>query len=342
MSTQHLWLPYSQMQTAPEPLLVERTDGVRLHLADGRDADRRHRVVVDGVSRLQPSAHPRGGAGAARAHAACDARRARARAGAHVRAPARGAPARRPRARVLHRVRLRRGRSRDEDRAAVPLQSRRARAHAVSSRSSTRITATRWPRCRSAIRRRACIGCSATRSLARSSRRCRPIGESASRFRALGRRARGRADGDHRRAARAGGRRHEVPLARDAREDRDGRAPLRSAADPRRDRDRLRPHGHAVRVRASRRRARPDHAVEGAHGRHAAARGDGRRDARLRRFLERRSHARVDARADVRGQSARVRGRERVARSVRARAAPRPGGRDRAPSCATGSRRAAA
>jgi adenosylmethionine-8-amino-7-oxononanoate aminotransferase len=50
MSTQHLWLPYSQMQTAPEPLLVERTDGVRLHLADGRS-------LIDGIASWWTACH---------------------------------------------------------------------------------------------------------------------------------------------------------------------------------------------------------------------------------------------------------------------------------------------
>jgi len=39
----HLWLPYRQMKTAPPPLVVERTDGVRLHLADGRE-------LIDGIA----------------------------------------------------------------------------------------------------------------------------------------------------------------------------------------------------------------------------------------------------------------------------------------------------
>ena len=50
MSTQHLWLPYSQMQTAPEPLLVERTDGVRLYLADGR-------ALIDGIASWWTACH---------------------------------------------------------------------------------------------------------------------------------------------------------------------------------------------------------------------------------------------------------------------------------------------
>jgi adenosylmethionine-8-amino-7-oxononanoate aminotransferase len=43
MTAGHLWLPYSQMQTAPEPLNVARTDGVRLTLADGR-------TLIDGIA----------------------------------------------------------------------------------------------------------------------------------------------------------------------------------------------------------------------------------------------------------------------------------------------------
>jgi adenosylmethionine-8-amino-7-oxononanoate aminotransferase len=50
MSTNHLWLPYSQMQTAPEPLLVERTEGVRLHLADGRS-------LIDGIASWWTACH---------------------------------------------------------------------------------------------------------------------------------------------------------------------------------------------------------------------------------------------------------------------------------------------
>jgi adenosylmethionine-8-amino-7-oxononanoate aminotransferase len=50
MSKSHLWLPYSQMRTAPEPLLVERTDGVRLYLADGR-------VLIDGIASWWTACH---------------------------------------------------------------------------------------------------------------------------------------------------------------------------------------------------------------------------------------------------------------------------------------------
>lgn len=47
---EHLWLPYTQMQTVPMPLPVVRTEGVRLTLADGRD-------LVDGTSSWWTAAH---------------------------------------------------------------------------------------------------------------------------------------------------------------------------------------------------------------------------------------------------------------------------------------------
>ncbi len=46
----HLWLPYRQMQTAPPPLVVERTDGVRLYLADGRE-------LIDGIASWWTACH---------------------------------------------------------------------------------------------------------------------------------------------------------------------------------------------------------------------------------------------------------------------------------------------
>jgi adenosylmethionine-8-amino-7-oxononanoate aminotransferase len=50
MTPSHLWLPYSQMQTARPPLVVERTDGVRLYLADGRS-------LVDGIASWWTACH---------------------------------------------------------------------------------------------------------------------------------------------------------------------------------------------------------------------------------------------------------------------------------------------
>jgi adenosylmethionine-8-amino-7-oxononanoate aminotransferase len=50
MRDRSLWLPYAQMKTTPEPLLVERAAGVRFTLADGR-------VLVDGVSNWWTACH---------------------------------------------------------------------------------------------------------------------------------------------------------------------------------------------------------------------------------------------------------------------------------------------
>ena len=48
--TGHLWLPYTQMKTAPAPLQVARTHGVRIELADGR-------VLVDGIASWWTACH---------------------------------------------------------------------------------------------------------------------------------------------------------------------------------------------------------------------------------------------------------------------------------------------
>jgi adenosylmethionine-8-amino-7-oxononanoate aminotransferase len=50
MDTSHVWLPYRQMKTAPAPLVVERTSGVQVFLADGR-------VLVDGVASWWTACH---------------------------------------------------------------------------------------------------------------------------------------------------------------------------------------------------------------------------------------------------------------------------------------------
>ena len=107
------------------------------------------------------------------------------------------------------------------------------------------------------------------------------------------------------------------------------RRPVRRAADLRRNLHRLRPHRHDVRLRAGGRRARHRHAVEGADRRHAAAGRDGRAQARVRGVLVGRSGEGADARPDLHGQCARLRRRQCVARSVRARAAAAAGGGDR-------------
>jgi adenosylmethionine-8-amino-7-oxononanoate aminotransferase len=46
----HVWLPYAQMQTAPLPLPVVRTEGSRIFLADGR-------VLVDGIASWWTACH---------------------------------------------------------------------------------------------------------------------------------------------------------------------------------------------------------------------------------------------------------------------------------------------
>ena len=46
----HLWLPYTQMKTAGEPLEVASTDGVELRLADGR-------VLIDGIASWWTACH---------------------------------------------------------------------------------------------------------------------------------------------------------------------------------------------------------------------------------------------------------------------------------------------
>lgn len=46
----HVWRPYCQMKTAPAPLPVERTDGVRLYLTDGR-------VLIDGIASWWTACH---------------------------------------------------------------------------------------------------------------------------------------------------------------------------------------------------------------------------------------------------------------------------------------------
>jgi adenosylmethionine-8-amino-7-oxononanoate aminotransferase len=50
MTSSHLWLPYSQMQTAPTPQTVTRTEGVYIYLADGRR-------LVDGTSSWWTACH---------------------------------------------------------------------------------------------------------------------------------------------------------------------------------------------------------------------------------------------------------------------------------------------
>jgi adenosylmethionine-8-amino-7-oxononanoate aminotransferase len=47
---EHVWLPYAQMKIAPAPLPVVRTQGTRIHLADGRE-------LVDGIASWWTACH---------------------------------------------------------------------------------------------------------------------------------------------------------------------------------------------------------------------------------------------------------------------------------------------
>jgi adenosylmethionine-8-amino-7-oxononanoate aminotransferase len=46
----HIWLPYAQMKTAPAALPVVRTEGTRIHLADGRE-------LIDGIASWWTACH---------------------------------------------------------------------------------------------------------------------------------------------------------------------------------------------------------------------------------------------------------------------------------------------
>src|SRR6185312_15482376 len=46
----HIWLPYTQMKNAPEPLLAVATEASRIHLEDGRE-------LVDGIASWWTACH---------------------------------------------------------------------------------------------------------------------------------------------------------------------------------------------------------------------------------------------------------------------------------------------
>lgn len=50
MALPKLWLPYAQMQTVPQPRVVARTEGVRIHLADGTS-------LIDGIASWWTACH---------------------------------------------------------------------------------------------------------------------------------------------------------------------------------------------------------------------------------------------------------------------------------------------
>ena len=117
----------------------------------------------------------------------------------------------------------------------------------------------------------------------------------------------------------------------------------RRAAHLRRGRDRLRAHRDDVRLRARGRRAGPHVRRQGADRRLPAARRDARHRAHLRGVPRRaRGAADVLPRPHVHGQPARLRGGDRDARRLRARAHARRAGSRRSPcspSCSTSSSR---
>ncbi len=75
---EHVWLPYTQMKTARQPLQAVSTLGSVITLDDGRE-------LIDGIASWWTACHGynhphifEGHAGAARNNAACDVRRPRA------------------------------------------------------------------------------------------------------------------------------------------------------------------------------------------------------------------------------------------------------------------------
>ena len=57
----HIWLPYTQMKTRRSAAARGAHQRRRIALADGAQLDRRDRLLVDRLPRLQPSPYPRGG-----------------------------------------------------------------------------------------------------------------------------------------------------------------------------------------------------------------------------------------------------------------------------------------
>ena len=150
----------------------------------------------------------------------------------------------------------------------------------------------------------------------------------------------GRHRRDRYRAAGPRRRRDDLPRCRDvAACARSGRS-ASSLVDRRRDFHRLSPHRRDVRLRRGRCRAGYRHPLEGADRRCAAACGDGDAPSRRRGLSVGRCRGRLDARPDLHGERARLRGGECLARAFRARRSARSGRGDRSGACGAISRRA--
>ena len=316
----YLWHPFTQQRgwASEDPVIIERGEGTDLIDVDGNR-------YIDGVSSLwcnvHGHAHPRIDAAVRDqldqvAHSTMlglSHRAAIELAQRLVRARAAGAHAR-----LLLRLRLHRHGDRAEDGLPVLAPARAGPARPSSWRCGWPTTATRSARCRSAG-----STCS-TRSTTRCcSTRCKAEPGDAADMARAARRARGRGrGGDHGAAGAGRGRDARAPAGLPARGARAVRPPRR-AADPRRGRHRLRPH-RARCSPASTRASRPTCSASPRASPAATCRSPPRsRPSDDLRGLPRRPRGvpHLLPRPHLHGQPARLRGRARDARRLRARSA---------------------